>query len=66
MIKSKELNITTLEIILDVNNEAPTHLRSIRKIMEAKKICRNGVLGVSGGSLTNININNNKEKNNND
>ena len=36
MVKSKELNITTSRIKFEVNNEIPTHLRSISKIMEIK------------------------------
>jgi hypothetical protein len=56
MVKSKELNITTSEIILDVNNEIPTHQKSIRKIMEVKKICRNGVLGVDGEINNQLNL----------
>jgi hypothetical protein len=57
MLASKAINISTSKLYNKLISEVPTHLSSIRKIMEAKKICRNGVLVVSGGSLTNININ---------
>jgi len=36
MVKSKALNLTISKKGFEANNEVPTHLRSIRKIMEKK------------------------------
>jgi len=56
MFKCKVLNITTSKQYFKQTNEVPTHLRSIRKIME-KKDMQKWVLGVSGAFNQYININ---------
>ncbi|MCD4714370.1 MAG: hypothetical protein K8R73_13900 [Clostridiales bacterium] len=62
MLKSKELNITTSEIKLEVNKRTTTPPKIHKQKHGGKWKCRNGILGVSGGSIQNLNFKNMEEK----